>query len=156
MSRYAAFQFLEDYGPHDSSQILRTEYIKGTPITRRRLMYRQLVYHNQWQQRDVDTHGFRTSLPRKLRRFSPAASKAQMLIQVARLKANLKLAGAIPRLGQWNTWFCFITNALPTDKSIAAAGILPPNRNPDRPQACFMCKNGKDDLRHVFGDCPAV
>jgi ribonuclease HI len=39
---------------------------------------------------------------------------------------------------------------------MAEAGILPANRNPNRPHACFLCNDGIDDLRHVFGDCAPV
>ena len=153
---WCAWALLHDFGPRDGAQILQTEHFKGAPTTRRRLLYRQLVYHGYWQERDVDKKRFPTSLPCKLRRFFPTASPQQMSTKVANLKDNLKLAGAIPRPGQWNAWFRFTTNALPTDRRMAAAGLFPTNRNPRRPQACFFCKHGKDDVRHIFGRCRPI
>jgi ribonuclease HI len=79
-----------------------------------------------------------------------------MLAMVSALKDNLDLAGAIPRPGQWNAWFRFVTNALPTDRRMAAAGIFPGNRGSRRPLACFFCKKGEDDIRHIFGDCKPI
>jgi ribonuclease HI len=153
---YCTWLFLYDHGPRDLANILQTDYITGAPSTKRRHLYRQLVYHASWQKRDMDSASFPTSLPRKRLRFFPHTLNEQIQSKVEHLKTNLGLTGTIPRPGQWNVFSRFITNALPTDRRVAAAGIFPTNRNPLRPQACFFCNDGKDDVRHIFGDCGPI
>ena len=153
---YSAWLFLYDHGPRDSANNLHTDYIKGAPSTRRRHLYRQLIYYGYWQKRDVDSRTFLTSLPNKLRRFFPNRSTERLRGKVKQMKSNLTLAGTIPHTNQWNTFFRFITNVLPTDRRMAKADINPSNRNPLRSQACFFCNNGKDDVRHIFGTCNTI
>jgi hypothetical protein len=113
--QYSAWLFLYDHGPRDSDNNLDTDYIKGAPSTQRRHRYRQLVYYEKWQKRDVDSRSFPISLPNKLRRFFPYRSTERIRSKAEHLKINLTLAGTIPRSNQWNTFFRFITNMLPTD-----------------------------------------
>ena len=153
---YCAWKTLYDHGKRDRNKMLVTDHLTGSISTRRRLLYLQLIREGYWQERDTDSSRFKASLPRKLRRFFPSASPARMRRRVRQLKSNLKSAGNIPKAGQWNTWFRFVTNALPTDCRLASAGIFPTNRRADHRQRCFFCGTGKDDLRHIFGDCAPV
>ena len=153
---YCAWKFLYDHGPRDLHKLLRTDHLGGSTKSRRKHIYLQLVYEGYWQEREEDKLSFRTSLPRKLRRFFPSASTAEMLVKVRHLKANLLLAGSTPKPGQWNTWLRCVTNALPTDLRLAAAGVFPTNRSPGNQHECFLCDDGQDDLRHIFRDCAPV
>jgi hypothetical protein len=130
---YSAWLFLYDHGPRDRANNLHTDYIKGAPSTQRRQLYRQLVYYGYWQKRDVDSRSFPTSLPNKLRRFFPYRSTERLRSKVEHLQTNLTLAGTIPRSNQWNTFFRFITNVLPSDRRMTKVGINSTNRNSLRP-----------------------
>jgi ribonuclease HI/exonuclease III len=153
---YCAWLFLYDHGPRGLHRLLRTEHLSGSIKMRRRHIYNQLISEGYWQERDEDKRSFRASLPRKLRRFLPATTPDQMQGKIRNLKANLLRAGSTPRPGQWNTWLRFLTNSLPTDRRLAAAGIFPKNRTPGQQLACFLCHEGEDDLRHIFGECAPV
>jgi hypothetical protein len=74
---WCAWSFLYDTGQRDRRQVLETKHIKDAASTQRRRIYGQLVYHARGTTHTGSWDAcFPTSLPRKLRRFFPNASKA--------------------------------------------------------------------------------
>ena len=103
-------------------------------------------------------HASRGTLPCKLRRFFPGANQAEMVQRIARTQHNLAAATPV-QATCWNTFFRFYTNALPTDRRLYRAGITPADRRPHAAatRACHFCDLPEgDDLRHIYGVCPAI
>ena len=156
---YAGFVFLEDHCPRRSTHTLDTTGLTepAAVSTRRRKLGRQFVDSGyNWHR----MHASRGTLSCKLRRFFPGANQAEMVQRIARTQHNL--AAATPVLVQatcWNTFFRFYTNALPTDRRLYRAGITPAGRRPHAAatRACHFCDLPEgDDLRHIYGVCPAI
>ena len=157
---HAAFQYLEWFCPRDGTKRLQVHRLKGGPIRRRRLLYRDLLRGGYRKERSSMLTQYRSSLPNKLKRVLSLSTNTQAKQAAHNLRAHTRIASAkIPPFTR-NVFFRLAHNALPTDCRRVEARMKvrrrTPRGSPGSPYPCYLCGEGEDSLHHLLTVCAVV
>ena len=152
---YAAYAFLRHYCPRNANNTLDARaFLPSVALaSRRRKLYHCMADIGYSTPRMHRTQ--RAALPKKIHVFFPASEPDERIHLIARIRTNLTAATPVSHT-TWNTYFRFLTNALPTDCRLHRANINPPPRRTNS-LACHFCDDVEGDrLQHIYGQCSTI